>query len=187
MKRISLVILMIFAVAAVASAGFAAAMGLEDTDGDGIADFGAEGGIVDNCPGMYNPGQEDRDGDGIGDWCDNCRFVANADQVDTDDDGFGDACARDADGDGVPDDRDNCPTIPNPDQMDEDSDGRGDACDAAPILIDEPPEDPFVPMRDDGCSLVAGGQAGFGTLLSGIFCLTALAILFKKRRGMGRL
>ncbi|MFH1374557.1 MAG: right-handed parallel beta-helix repeat-containing protein [bacterium] len=35
-----------------------------DTDGDGIGDDG------DNCPLVYNPGQEDTDGDGIGDSCD---------------------------------------------------------------------------------------------------------------------
>jgi len=35
-----------------------------DDDGDGVGDF-----FSDNCPGHYNPGQEDEDGDGIGDAC----------------------------------------------------------------------------------------------------------------------
>jgi hypothetical protein len=37
---------------------------LLDLDGDGIGD------LVDNCPAVFNPGQEDGDGDGLGDACD---------------------------------------------------------------------------------------------------------------------
>jgi hypothetical protein len=37
-----------------------------DDDGDGVAD------LVDNCPAVYNPAQEDTDRDGVGDVCDDC-------------------------------------------------------------------------------------------------------------------
>jgi hypothetical protein len=37
---------------------------LSDADGDGVSDD------VDNCPGVYNPDQEDSDSDGYGDACD---------------------------------------------------------------------------------------------------------------------
>jgi len=81
-----------------------------DTDGDGYID------AVDNCPSIYNPGQEDADGDGIGDSCDVC--------TDLDNDGYGDP--------GYPLNTcqlDNCPSVYNPSQADADGDGIGDACD----------------------------------------------------------
>jgi hypothetical protein len=96
-----------------------------DADGDGVP---AE---ADNCPGLFNPIQEDTDLDGAGDACDddddndgvqdsadNCPGTQNPDQTNSDGDEQGDACDADDDDDGVPDGRDNCPTTFNPDQED---------------------------------------------------------------------
>ena len=79
-----------------------------DPDLDGACDG------VDNCPAVFNPGQEDVDGDGTGDVCDVCPASSTID-VDPDGDGV---CA------------DNCPAIWNPAQEDGDQDGVGDVCDA---------------------------------------------------------
>jgi len=57
-----------------------------DFDGDGVL---AE---IDNCPGVYNPGQENDDGDDFGNACDNCSMVYNPSQEDLDSDGVGDSC-----------------------------------------------------------------------------------------------
>jgi subtilisin family serine protease len=57
-----------------------------DIDGDGLRD------PWDNCPGLFNPQQEDADGDGVGDGCDNCPEDANPGQADRESDGAGDAC-----------------------------------------------------------------------------------------------
>ena len=58
----------------------------------------------DNCPAVYNPGQEDMD-----------------------DDTVGDACDTDIDADGFDNWNDNCDHIANPAQLDFDHDGLGDA------------------------------------------------------------
>ena len=121
-----------------------------DSDGDGISDG------TDNCPGVFNPGQEDRDplpggsaaGDGVGDVCDNCITVHNDLQIDSDSDGFGDACdpvclltggatpTADPDRDQFCGTSDNCPGWPNPGQEDTDGDGIGDACQCGDVNDD---------------------------------------------------
>jgi len=96
-----------------------------DVDFDGIS------GAVDNCPGTFNPGQNDVDFDLAGDACDadldgdsnpnvadNCPGIQNLSQLDSDQDGLGDAC-------------DNCSLAANPWQRDRDGDTLGDACDLA--------------------------------------------------------
>jgi len=100
-----------------------------DTDGDGYAE------PCDNCPGVYNPLQEESDGDGDGDSCDVCPFDR---YNDAEGDGY---CAdvdncpleynpgqEDIDGDNVGDACDNCLNTPNPMQEDVDGDGIGDSC-----------------------------------------------------------
>jgi len=51
--------------------------------------------IVDNCPSVVNPFQENSDSDGTGDACDNCTLIENTDQIDTDGDGHGNSCDGD--------------------------------------------------------------------------------------------
>jgi len=120
--------------------------GVDDMDGDGIADG------VDNCLETPNPDQADLDGDGVGDACDSCPDESNPDQADADADGLGDSCDNcpdtanldqdDFDGDGVGNVCDICPNEPNPGQADTDGDGLGDACDNCPDAAN-PDQDDF--------------------------------------------
>jgi hypothetical protein len=103
---------------------FPARNGVEDQDGDGIAD------ADDNCPAVFNPlrpmdggTQADEDQDSVGDACDVCPLSPDNDCELPD--------PIDSDGDGVGID-DNCPVDENEDQADADKDGVGDVCDACP-------------------------------------------------------
>jgi Zn-dependent metalloprotease len=82
----------------------------DDGDHDGILDS------EDNCPGDYNPGQEN---------------------IDPQNDDEGDACDPDEDGDGLSNDNDNCFQVSNPDQANSDGDISGDACDPCPDVAGE--------------------------------------------------
>ncbi|MBN1463257.1 MAG: thrombospondin type 3 repeat-containing protein [Paludibacteraceae bacterium] len=126
-----------------------------DTDGDGISD------LTDNCPNLFNPGQEDYDGDGIGDLCDNCIIISNLDQNDIDNDKIGNVCDNcpnisnmdqtDADGDGIGDACDNCPSVANADQADADGDLKGDACDNCPMVANADQADSDMDGTGDVC------------------------------------
>jgi beta propeller repeat protein len=94
---------------------------------------------TDNCPGIYNPDQNDIDKDWVGDVCDSCLSIPNRIDRNLDSDQWGDAC-------------DNCPEVSNDDQADKGEiscenagtelnpviqckgtpDGVGDACDNCP-------------------------------------------------------
>jgi len=105
-----------------------------DTDNDGKST------MMDNCPDVYNPGQEDADKDHVGDECDNCLHTANPDQEDTDGDKIGDAC------DLCPNDKDpstagNLDDREAPGYADADEDGIGDRCDPCKLLPDSAPGD----------------------------------------------
>jgi thrombospondin type 3 repeat protein len=85
--------------------GVGDACAFDDVDGDGVQN------LTDNCPDVYNPGQEtvqgssgrgiacsgngDLDGDGIADKSDNCVLTYNPTQSNLDLDKLGDACDGD--------------------------------------------------------------------------------------------
>jgi hypothetical protein len=71
-----------------------------DWDGYGNPVFMTNTCGEDNCPGIFNPHQEDGDEDGVGNLCDNCPKNPNPRQEDSDKDGVGDEC-------------DNCLDTPN--------------------------------------------------------------------------
>ncbi len=100
-----------------------------DIDSDGLC------GDVDNCPSIFNAGQEDDDSDGVGNACDNCPSYANIHQLDYDNDFVGDSC-------------DNCPEEYNPDQADIDQDGIGDVCDAPQYICGDASGDGAVNLLD---------------------------------------
>ncbi|MGC6516223.1 MAG: thrombospondin type 3 repeat-containing protein [Myxococcota bacterium] len=112
------------------------------------------GDACDNCPSVFNPGQEDFDYDTLGDVCDNCALIYNPGQEDGDNQGGGapsdggDAC-------------DNCPDDYNPSQADIDEDGAGDACDNCPVGFnpgqDNSDDDPYGDACDN-CQYVANNQ-----------------------------
>jgi hypothetical protein len=118
-----------------------------DFDSDGVVND------ADDCPALYNPGQEDADGDGVGDLCDNCASIYNPSQQDTNGDGIGDVCdpSRDGDLDGVPDLVDNCPLFFNPTQTDTDADGVGDPCDVCPSAYNPSQADTDGDGHGDAC------------------------------------
>jgi len=113
-----------------------------DSDGDGYGDPGHPENTCpdDNCPLVYNPGQEDTDSDSIGDSCDLC--------TDTDGDGYGNP--------GFPAntcDLDNCPTVDNPDQEDSDGDAVGDSCDNCIAYYNPAQEDTDEDGAGDSCDI----------------------------------
>ncbi|HET8946588.1 MAG TPA: FG-GAP-like repeat-containing protein, partial [Candidatus Polarisedimenticolia bacterium] len=73
-----------------------------DTDKDDIPDYDINTHVLDNCPLIYNHGQEDNDNDKVGNACvvaralDNCVSTLNPNQEDRDGDGVGNACSAPA-------------------------------------------------------------------------------------------
>ncbi len=151
------------------------AMGVNDSDGDGVEDD------VDNCPttpngpnsgtcsageignpctiphgncgceGYCSIDQEDVDEDGVGDVCDNCSEFSNSNQNDSDGDDVGDTC-------------DNCREVSNPDQLNSNTTCPeppyttdplcGDVCEINPDADGD-----GVPDDEDSCLSIPNGPA----------------------------
>ena len=136
-----------------------------DTDADCFED------VVDNCPTVANPGQQNSDADALGDACDNCLAVANADQQNSDADALGDACdncptvvnpgQQNSDADALGDACDNCPTVANPDQQNSDTDSHGDLCDNCPEVANEDQADSNGDDIGDACSSCCENRGDF--------------------------
>jgi hypothetical protein len=132
---------------------------IQDADNDGW--YNDE----DNCPLIYNPGQEDNDNDSIGNVCDNCQDDYNPDQSDIDGDGMGDPCDPDSDDDGILNEDDNCDLVVNPGQQNSDTDSLGDACDNCPNVDNNDQADANGDGVGDMCDgeiHIAGDEPGVG-------------------------
>ena len=132
-------------------AAFRRVQPVQDADGDGWLND------EDNCPLIYNPGQDDFDQDSVGDVCDICPNDYDPDQSDIDEDGLGDACDPDIDDDGILNEDDNCDFAINPGQQNSDSDTLGDACDNCPNDDNNDQAD----ANGDGIGDVCDGEVHF--------------------------